>query len=205
MSLDATVALCTLDEAKAFLKIPTTSNSDDAQVELIVNGAWASAESYTGRRFVSTARTEYYDGDGTDTLCLAQYPITAVSSLNIDNNRSFASLTDIDVSTSLQIAKESGIITLWNYASTFTAGIGNVKIVYTAGYTSATCPWDLKLAVLKLASRDYANAYQSRRVGLDSENIGDKSLTISKDGIPSDVKSVFDRYRAFPTTGRVFA
>lgn len=192
MAIDTVNQLVSLDDVKAFLKV--TSEDDDAILESFVNlgSAWANA--YTERLLRSRVLTEYYDGDGDSELLLRQYPVSALSNLYDDVLRAFGAGTAIDIASNVVLDSEKGIIRLWNQAVAFNAGIANVKVVYTAGYTAI--PESIKEAVLLYIGNLYRRQYQDQRFGVASETIGDRTTNYASDGVPEKAKALLGPYRS---------
>ena len=129
--IDTTNALVSLEDAKDFLKISV--ESEDSIIESMINRASSWANSYTQRLLLSRVNTDYYDGDGTGTLILNQYPVTTLTSLYDDVDRAFGAGTAINVGSDVVLDGDNGLIRLFNQAVAFNKGILNVKAVYTAG------------------------------------------------------------------------
>jgi uncharacterized phiE125 gp8 family phage protein len=192
MSLDSAIALASAAEARVVLKI--SGSGEDTILEDLINRASAFANKFTGRQLLEAAITEYYDGDGTDELALNNYPVSAVTSVHDDVLRVFGSTTEI-VAGDRILDGAAGIIKLWNSAFSFIKGKRNVRVVYTAGYPSASIPHDLKEAVLMIVQHHYKRVYQDQRIGLASETISDHTIQYSEDAIPKKAADTLARYR----------
>jgi uncharacterized phiE125 gp8 family phage protein len=194
MALDTVNALVSLADAKAFLKI--SAASEDTVIENMINRASAFANDYTQRLLLSRVNTDYYDGDGTGTLILNQYPVTALSNLYDDVDRAFGAGTAINVSTDVVLDNNNGLIRLFNQAVAFNVGILNVKAVYTAGYSLANVPASIQEAVLLYVANAYRSQYLGQRFGATSEHVGDRSTTYSNDEIMNQVKGLLNPHRS---------
>lgn len=192
--LDTTNALVSLEDAKDFLKI--SGESEDSIIESMINRASSWANSYTQRLLLSRTNTDYYDGDGTGTLILNQYPVTTLTSLYDDVDRAFGAGTAIDVSSNVVLDGNNGLIRLFNQAVAFNKGILNVKAVYTAGYTLATVPASIQEAVLLYVGNSYRSQYLGQRFGTTSEHVGDRSTTYSNDEAMNQIKALLNPYRS---------
>jgi hypothetical protein len=111
------------------------------------------------RDIESGTKTEYLDGDCTDTIILKHVPITAITSIHDDTERVYGSDTLID-SADYTYDAETGIITLDNNITS--PGRQNIKVIYTGGYTVATVgttlptmPEYLKEAMIKLVIAEF--------------------------------------------------
>lgn len=194
MSLDTTVALVAVADARTVLKI--VGAGEDAVLADLINRASAFAAKYCGRPLVSTARTEYYSGDGDRQLILNHRPVTAVASVHVDGLRDWGADTAVDTTEDLIRDDAAGILELWNNGGAFTKGRGNVRVVYTAGYVAgSTVPHDLQDAVLMIVQHHYKRIYQDGRIGLAAETLDDRTLTYSQDAIPPKAKEILNRYR----------
>lgn len=196
MAVDSAVALITLAQAKTHLKI--TASSEDTLLEQMINRAGQVCNTYTGRHLKTATWTEYYNGNGNRTLELSNFPITSVTSVNVDSTRQWASSTAIDTDEDLIVDAPAGIIKLWNNGGLFYAGFGNVKVVYVAGYTDSgdnAVPYDLQEAALLILQLSYKRHYQDQRIGISSETVGDRTYNYSDDDIPKKAKMILDSYR----------
>lgn len=194
MSLDAAIALVSLEDAKAFLKL--TASSEDTIVSDLVNAVSVSINRYCGRVFLSADYTEFLDGDGSGELILSNFPVTVLTSLNDDPSwRQWQALTAKDVVNDVILEAKTGVVRLWNNGGRFLRGHQNVKAVYTAGYTLDTIPYDVALACKFLVSQFYRQAYSQWRRGIQSEQIQDRNTTFTNDPIPKDIAMMLDPYR----------
>lgn len=190
-SLDQTNNIISVDEFADYLGDDGSTNY--GRYELIINAVSHLFNSYTNRKLKSRQLTEYYDGNGGTVLYVDSYPIVSVSTdidIRVDTDRSY-STSDKITSTNIVIDSEEGRIRLEN--DSFDSGEHSVKIVYTAGYTTATMPWDLKYAAMEMC-RFYQNREMSNRVGIRSEGGEGGSVTYETD-MPWSVKQVLDLYR----------
>lgn len=74
------------------------------------------------------------------------------------------------------------------------AGMNNVIVSYTAGYSSANMPKDLRLAVLILTKWLYDKRNESS-YGLKQYSIGHVSAVFPDESIPVDARDILDKYR----------
>ena len=132
--------LTTLSRVKQHLNKANTTNDD--YLESLISIASADIESYTNRQLrvrtygVNGLDAEYHNGDGSNKLYAKQYPIMSVTSVHDDVDRDFDSTT-LKTATEYMVWKDEGIIQLLSDAvngSTFSTGIANLQLKYTAGY-----------------------------------------------------------------------
>lgn len=149
--------IVTLSEFKKFVNVENTD--EDVSLLECLERAQSEAESICDRLFDSQAFVEYYEGKGQSELLLRNYPVTAVSGLNDDWDRAWLAATEI-AAAEYQFDGDRGIIILENQVfSKCLTPIQNIKVSYTAGYTSTTAPRALKLGIMKLAASDYLEAH----------------------------------------------
>lgn len=187
MALDTANALVSLAEAKTYLKI--TATSENSVIEDFINRASIWANNYTGRLLLSRTNTEKFDGDGTNSLQLNNYPISSVVYLREDPLRVFGSDTNIE-SEDYFYDDNNGTIYLKN--TVFQKGTKTVYVVYIGGYT--TVPESIKEAVLLYVGSAYRREYADQRFGVSSETVGDRTTTYATADIPPKAKALLDRY-----------
>jgi uncharacterized phiE125 gp8 family phage protein len=142
--------IATVTKVKGFLDIK--NETDDILIYRILMRMNDRIETYCGRTFASASYTEYHKGDGTNRLLMNQYPITAITSINEDEDRVWGSDTLIDSADYVIADEVPGVIELKD--NFFMASdVENIKVVYVAGY--ATIPNDLVDACIKMTAADY--------------------------------------------------
>lgn len=194
-NFDSNVALVSTTSMTTYLGIALGS-TEESECDLLINSASILAAIMCGRgldtngvsRFISTSRTEYYDGDGSDTMYVRAYPISAVASLYVDPDRDYGSTTLVDSGDYVYYANEGKVCT---DGALLAGGRKSIKITYTGGYTTA--PADLQQAIKELVMFWYKRN-TDKRVGVASMSVGDKSMSYETN-IPDSVKATFNRYR----------
>lgn len=168
--------LIEIDYIKTLLGI--TNKVDDALFNQILR-----AKSVDFEEFESASRTEYKSGDQSPMLFMDHHPITAITSVYDDNDLNYTADTLV-ASTDYSYVAEQGMIFL--KAGYFAKGTNNVKVTYTAGYTSATLPEDLKLALAQLVIADYlelkggVNAFEGESLTYKPANLRKQATEILK-------------------------
>lgn len=177
--------LCSLDNVKNFLEI-TVSGTDDLISELI-NRYSILFETYMGKNILSREYTEYYDGGGHSELFTAQYPITVVSGIWDDSDWSWPDSTLVDATDYMITRNEDSIV--FKY-TTLNDNSMNIKIIYTAGYSSI--PEDIKMACIE----EVAKSYKGRQeINVLSKTLGDGSVSFHETDLLSKTKLTLNRYR----------
>jgi len=132
--------LTSLQNFKTMIK--KTDDTNDSFINRIIAAATNEVENFTKRKLrgrtygANGISADYYNGDGANKIFVKQYPIISVTSLYDDIDRDWGA-SDLKASTDYIIWKDDGIIELYSDAdkgSIFSKDIGNIKLIYTAGY-----------------------------------------------------------------------
>lgn len=161
MPITSVTDLVTLAQAKTWLGIDDSDDSMDETLSRAISAASLAVANYCGTDFTSAARNEVRDGDGRSILYTKFWPITAISSVQIDGITIPASSGISQVGRAFDETR----IVLRGYV--FTPGMMNVVLAYTAGY--ATIPAQVIQAALYATSAIY-NA-QSVDPNVTSESV----------------------------------
>ncbi|MFQ5863160.1 MAG: head-tail connector protein [Candidatus Brocadiales bacterium] len=169
--------LASVANVKEYLGISGTS--EDALLSRLADWATDLIHSYCGRIFPGASYDEYYDGDGTEGLLANQYPISAVTSLEVNG-----------------ISKDASTYTLYGQlgllklkSGTFPKGKKNVRLQYTAGYS--TIPKDLEQAAIELVALKYYDRGRNR-LGIDA-----KAGISYVPHLPKEIREVLDLYKRY--------
>ncbi len=108
-----------------------TSGISEQFLAFLIQSASDDIERYTSRKLRARQFTEYQRGQYTKRIYTRQYPIISVTSVHDDVDRDFNS-TSLIATSDYFMDPETGMIELIN--GYFQRGVGNIKIVYTAGY-----------------------------------------------------------------------
>lgn len=169
------------------------TSGQDTLIGILIALAQGAIEAYCDRAFDSATYTaETYDGSGTDSLQLRQWPVTDIDSVSIREGLSDATPVVQDDSTYLVNAQSgllrrlsgmegwadtsvfriNGVLALAAEA-TWPMGRENIVVTYTAGY--ATIPQNLKLACYRLV--DHLRGVRGSDGNLISEGMDAYSYT----------------------------
>lgn len=185
-------ALTTLNNLKTYLNI--SGSAKDALLELLINAMTDHIESYcNNRRFADTTYTQVeYDGTGTKTLILDQYPITTTTTFVLEENSEPDNEDDWETLASRRYwTDDEGMVR--TYDILFLKSPYKYRVTYSAGYT--TIPSDLEMACIMLCSEFYLKGGST---GVVSETLGDHSITFnqfSQLSQDSTVKAILDKYK----------
>jgi uncharacterized phiE125 gp8 family phage protein len=177
--------LTTLADAKGY--IPSILPADvefDALLERLIAGVSAQFEAETGRSIASAQRTEIRSGTGRTTIVLEHYPVTAVTSVKV-NGVVIPKQTVIGDSGWLLLDSRIALV-----GYTFTEGLGNVEVVYTAGF--ATVPGDIGQAVVKMVALQFRD---QKSVGLQSRSLSGDGVSYSDGPVLAYWRAIVNLYR----------
>lgn len=170
--------LTSLANVKAYLSIGDSTR--DGILNLLIPAASRAIEKACDRTFnEATYADDRYSGNWQRTLQLRNYPVITFTGIWDDSARVFASSSLID-SVNYSVDNETGQVELDGLI--FSKGVRNIKVSYTAGYT--TIPADLELIAIKLVSFLYNKRFSD---GASSESIGEGSVTYEA-SIPKDIQ-----------------
>ena len=189
-SIDTTNSLVDLETVTAFLNADASNADQQAILTYYINTASALCNTITMRKLKSRDLTEYYSGDGTNIILTNEYPITAITAVYDDLDRTYDSDTQID-SDDLAIRPDGLAYMIVYDGGAFNTGIKNIKVQYTAGYT--TIPYDLQQACLEIIAYYFKNT-EENRFGVTSRTIGGGSVTIETNKIPDSAMAILGRY-----------
>ena len=215
-----------LIEVKTALGIDRDNTSQDAKLSLFITWACSWIEGYLNRPLFQRERTEYYAGTGTQKLLLKARPVMAtptprvfVSERGLYGNTedpfpSTSELTYGDGGLSLFVDREDGgsncgilvrPIAAWpkpyvrqpGYLSPYLGeAFGNIKVIYTGGYTPDTLPDEIALAAVELVAR--MRGYFPLAMPVSSESYEERSISFAvrdQNFLMGQVKYRLSRYR----------
>ncbi len=175
--------LSSLQELKVYLEIDKDDRSEDGLLLFLLEVASSWIEELLDRKLFIKSRTEYYSGTGTSKLLLKSRPVytSPTIAVSVDDggyygepSGAFDSNTALTYGTDFAIqldpgedgVSRSGILVrksnVWSRPSARRQGLlspyigeayGNIKVVYTAGYSVDSLPVTLRLACNLLVAR----------------------------------------------------
>lgn len=191
----ATYDLTTSTAVKSYLDI--SASTWDTLLGNLITQCTEWIEGYCGgRRFVkpSSAVTEYYDGDrdddGRTILFLKSYPIVSITSISYMSGAYNAPTWNLFDAASYYLPDTTKNEV---HFAELPVGRQNIKVIYTAGYESASLPNDLVLACIQLVARQF-NKRKSQ--GVLNESVGGASLGWSNE-LDIELRKTLNRYRSF--------
>jgi len=185
--MSASANLCTRDSVKTYLGLSGTTH--DALIDALIAPASEAIENACARRFAQAGVTEYHDGDGLNRLVLRRRPVTEVAGVWDDPARTFGDATKL-ASDDYVLDAQRGFVLL--RSGTFSQGVRNVKVSYTAG--AASVPDDIAQACRMLVAA-WFRAGREGGDGLDARTAGEVALKFSAEPLPPPVARILERYR----------
>ena len=186
--MSASTNLCTRDNVKTYLGLSGTTH--DSVIDDLIASASEAIENYCGRQFAVTSHTEYHDGQGSGSVVLQYRPVTAVSGVWDDPARDFEDDSLIE-SDDYVLDSEGGIIRLLSGA-TFSHGVRNVKVSYSAGYSAV--PKDVTQACIMLIAAWFLRGREGAD-GLRGRTVEGVSQQFDAASLPGPVKDLLSPYR----------
>lgn len=181
-----TNALTTLAMMKTYLGIGVSDTSQDTLIEYFINVTSDAIERYTQRKLKQVSITEYQDGRNQDRLLLKEWPASKPSAVYSDSNWTFDSTTLID-SASYDVTNETDLVL---NSGVFPKGKRNIKVVYTAGYS--TIPSALEHACILFTENIYM-ARSDRRNGVNSKSKSGENVTFL-DGMTAQIQQLLEPF-----------
>ena len=184
------MALTTLADVKAFKNVTTTEH--DLELVRLMPVVQAFIEAECNRTLnQGTGLVEYYSTvPGQTTLLLRRPPVSSITSIYDDPERSYGASTLLDSTDYVLTDEEAGLLTFPSYRTS--GGVHNLKVTYTGGYTAAELALLAQAAIeLIWLARDKGDG---ALLGINSKSVADGSVTIRNDW-PSGVDAILDLYR----------
>lgn len=176
--------LTTLAAVKAKLRIATGTTTDDTLLGTLITQASGFIQAWLNRTFASQSYTEVRDGTGNQTLMFANYPVTAVSSLTVNDIAVPLATNTTDTGYRFDTTR------LLLNTDVFPRGFGNVTVTYTAGYAST--PAEIDGACADLVAFKYR---ELERIGHSSKSIQGETVAFIVADMPAAVKTILNNYR----------
>jgi len=172
--------LVRLEQVKALLKIKEIDTEADETIQEIVADVSAEVESFLDRDIlIQTDKEETFDIEpGQYRFSLRAYPITTLTSVWNDYNRSFGSSTLLSAS-GYTVNKRTGYLTVDRFV--LTPGYGVLKAKYTGGMATDTVSFiSAYPAVVSAVTMETAYRYQRRfNLGLIAATVQGGSVTLA--------------------------
>lgn len=181
--------LATLAQVKQYIggAVATTTVSD-ALLAALITGSSAAIQNFLNRDLSFRRRTEVYDGTGSVTITLHDYPVETIHALTIND---VAIPQSVGVNSPGWVKTRAGAALRGGYR--FEKGLQNVVMDYSAGY--AVIPAEIQQSCIKLVASEF-----KRRdvINVASKGIGGESISFNADDVREAVKSLSSYQRVTP-------
>lgn len=174
--------LTTVENVKSWLNI--SSGTDDQNIQRLITSTSEYIQSWLNRELLTQPYTETRDGTGGDTMVFADYPVTAVSLVQVGTT--VYTLSPDGIQTGYVF--DDGSVTLIN--GWFCTGKKNVKFAYTAGF--AKVPPEIEQAVIEQIGLRYR---ERTRIGEASKSIAGEVVSFIQKDMTDSVKTILNNYR----------
>jgi hypothetical protein len=172
--------------------------ADDPLLSRIISAVSLAFATYCDRTFASTSWTYQTSGKGGVALMLPEYPVTTITSVSIDGTTIPARQT-VGGWGYVQSGPNKILIDGAGYPASFTHGVANVSVAFTAGYSSV--PYDLAQACLETCGSWYR---RSSRIDEDSKSVQGEVISFSRLEIPKAARFILEQYkRPWPRDGQL--
>ncbi|MGH8321611.1 MAG: phage head-tail connector protein [Gammaproteobacteria bacterium] len=182
--------LCQLQDVKSY--IGQNNTRSDTVLQSLISNASAFIERYCSRTFAQADYSETRNGTGGYRMPMKQAPITAVSSVSVNDLAVPAAVNG----TSYGYVWDSEIIYIRPGAPpsqlpwAFSLGIQNVVIDYTAGYSMI--PLDVAQACIELVASKFA---KRDRIDKKNEILAQQTVGFDISSMPQSVVCALAQYR----------
>jgi hypothetical protein len=174
--------LTVLADLKAYLNVTVTT--DDVLLQRLITSCSGFMQAWMNRVIAISTYTETRDGTDGTRLYMRNYPITAVTSVSIDQ---------IAIASSPNSGQQGFYFnydTVMLNGYTFNRGQSNVVIVYSAGY--ATVPFELAQACIEMVAKRYV---ERTRIGVVSKTLAGEVITYSIADMMPSTKTIMNDYK----------
>ena len=175
--------LCLLADLKAWLNI--SNSTDDVLLQRLLTTVSVTMQNWMNRTIPSASYTETRDGNGNDTLVLANRPVTAVSSVLVGGQPVLPSPDGI----------QAGYVfdgwMVYLIGSVFTRGRKNVQVSYTGGF--AMVPYDLAQACIEQAAYQYR---AKSHIGQTGTGMGPEHISFTNQDFTPGTKTLMQQYKS---------
>lgn len=178
--------LTTIANLKQWLEINNTTN--DVLLQRLVSSCSAFIQSWLNRSILQATYNEIYDGNGSDTLTLNNYPITSLLSVSVNGvAQNLLSPGDF-TSAAYDFTSEQ----LYGQFMIFNKGRQNIAVSYVAGF--ATVPLDIEQACIELCALKYKNL-RNERIGVVSKGLASESTAFFVGDMPPATRTLLNQFK----------
>lgn len=126
--------MLTLTKFKRFLEIPSDRVEKDELLGELIDDAIGEADRVSGRTLEFAEHTVYIDGNGNDSIDLADAPVYNVTELKFWNGEDYVDLLDAGDTIEDNVIYTGGFKIKLKGGYVFPKGVLNILVVYSSGY-----------------------------------------------------------------------
>ncbi len=175
-----------LEELKKFMELDDNNTENDEVLNIALNAAQGMIDKYCNISTTPATKVLILNGTGLTTIPVDYLPITSIDALGIGGE--VQNVLDFYIDRS----------TIGSLSTTFTSGIRNIDLTLTVGYpTVEDIPYDLLIALLKIAEKFYTDAAENRE-GMSGYNTNTKvgeDFVVSE--LPSGVETILQLHKRY--------
>ena len=180
------MSVLTLNELKTKFGF-TIPESRETYYQELLDAAISACYRFMGLKADGTAsRTDYFDGDA-ERVFLRVTPVASISSISFKKNGAYEAIP----AGCYRVDSESGILTL--YAMPEAPAPDCIKVVYSAGWSDATVPDDIKYCIAETA-RYMLKVSTSSQIGVTSRTTEGGTEQLEQGMPPAFVRQHLRRY-----------
>lgn len=189
------MALATAAQMREYLRL-ITGTAEDSLINSLVTRFDGVASGWCGYptdgaapTFESATYTDYFDGDGTESLWLRVQPATSITSAHVDIDRVYGASTLVD-SGDYELFDSLLLLKTTSTQGSWATGFRSVKVVYVAGYSTTPAP------IVHACGLQIAHWYRNRDT-IGYQNVSQQGGSIRVDGLGllDSVKEALGPYR----------
>ena len=168
--------LTTLNNVKSYLRLTITTS--DAEIQRLITATSSLIRSWINRDITSTSYIDFLNGTGSKMILLPNYPITAISSLFIN---------DILIDVSKYAFTDTSIIL--KDGLKFTYDKSNIEVHYIAGFSSV--PYDIEQVCIELVAKKFKS---EERIGIKSKGLAGESVSYDIQDMRDEARTLLASY-----------
>lgn len=176
--------LTTLENAKAWLLLPSSPAPDDPQLLRLISAASAFIESWLSRSLGTQSYREWRDGTGRELLVFGNGPVQSVQLVRVNGK----DIPPASSPTGYGYRFDRNVLLL--QGELFARGRRNIELQYTAGYD--TVPADLEQACLECVALRYR---ERERIGHQSKSLAGETVSFFLGELSPTARAVLQQYR----------
>ncbi len=177
--------LTTLANAKQWLQIPAGNTTNDPLISELISAASEYIQTRLNRTIALQSYSEARDGKNQDVMMFANYPVSAVSSVQVGPDVIPPSPDGIQPGYVFDTTR----LVLVGDQYLFCRGRMNCRFTYTAGY--ATTPKEIERVCEEMVGLRFKN---KDRIGVSSKTLANEVITFTAADVTDSAEQVLQNY-----------